>query len=169
MLNHYNKRSEVAAITTLLARQWAMLQDNGTNLAIMTLVKQQQKQPRQEQRRTPRTQAETNLPQRGFQVQPLAQNQYISNSSGIVSCIRTNSSSPKNTFMSWHLGCVCVTTATISRTRAGKGANTYFKHTSSKRLSCICASIYHSLRIYPHPMVWPLPRPWSQTMVSDPL
>ena len=23
----------------------------------------------------------------------------------------------------------------------------------------------HSLRIYPHPMVWPLPRPWSQTMV----
>ena len=27
----------------------------------------------------------------------------------------------------------------------------------------------HSLRIYPHPMVWPLPRPWSQTMVSDPL
>ena len=25
----------------------------------------------------------------------------------------------------------------------------------------------HSLRIYPYPMVWPLPRPWSETMVSD--
>ena len=24
-------------------------------------------------------------------------------------------------------------------------------------------------RIYPYPMVWPLPRPWSETMVSDPL
>ena len=29
-------------------------------------------------------------------------------------------------------------------------------------------SIVHSLRIYPYPMVWPLPRPWSQSMVSDP-
>ena len=28
---------------------------------------------------------------------------------------------------------------------------------------------YHSLRIYPYPMVWPLPRPWSETMVSIPL
>ena len=27
----------------------------------------------------------------------------------------------------------------------------------------------HSLRIYPYPMVWPLPRPWSETMVSIPL
>ena len=27
----------------------------------------------------------------------------------------------------------------------------------------------HSLRIYPHPMVWPLPRPWSETVVSIPL
>ena len=27
----------------------------------------------------------------------------------------------------------------------------------------------HSLRIYPYPMVWPLPRPWSDTMVSIPL
>ena len=26
-----------------------------------------------------------------------------------------------------------------------------------------------SLRIYPYPMVWPLPRPWSETMVSIPL
>ena len=25
----------------------------------------------------------------------------------------------------------------------------------------------HNLRIYPYPMVWLLPRPWSQTMVSD--
>ena len=25
-----------------------------------------------------------------------------------------------------------------------------------------------SLRIYPYPMVWPLPRPWSETMVSIP-
>ena len=30
-------------------------------------------------------------------------------------------------------------------------------------------TVHHSLQIYPHPMVWPLPRPWSQTMVSDPL
>ena len=30
-------------------------------------------------------------------------------------------------------------------------------------------TIYHSLRIYPYPMVWPLPRPWSETMVSIPL
>ena len=29
--------------------------------------------------------------------------------------------------------------------------------------------ITHSLRIYPYPMVWPLPRPWSETMVSIPL
>ena len=28
---------------------------------------------------------------------------------------------------------------------------------------------YHSLRIYPYPMVRPLPRPWSETMVSIPL
>ena len=27
----------------------------------------------------------------------------------------------------------------------------------------------HNLRIYPYPMVWPLLRPWSETMVSDPL
>ena len=27
----------------------------------------------------------------------------------------------------------------------------------------------HGLRIYPYPMVWPLPRPWSETMVSIPL
>ena len=27
----------------------------------------------------------------------------------------------------------------------------------------------HSLRIYPYPMVWPLPRPWSETMVSEAL
>ena len=26
-----------------------------------------------------------------------------------------------------------------------------------------------SLRIYPYPMVWPLPRPWPETMVSIPL
>ena len=26
-----------------------------------------------------------------------------------------------------------------------------------------------ALRIYPYPMVWPLPRPWSETMVSIPL
>ena len=26
----------------------------------------------------------------------------------------------------------------------------------------------HSLRIYPYPLVWPLPRPWSETMVSTP-
>ena len=29
--------------------------------------------------------------------------------------------------------------------------------------------ISHSLRIYPYPMVWPVPRPWSETMVSIPL
>ena len=28
---------------------------------------------------------------------------------------------------------------------------------------------FHNLRIYPYPMVWPLPRPWSETMVSIPL
>ena len=37
----------------------------------------------------------------------------------------------------------------------------------------ICSQNYyiiaHSLRIYPYPMVWPLPRPWSETMVSIPL
>ena len=27
----------------------------------------------------------------------------------------------------------------------------------------------HSLRIYPYPMVWPLPRPWCETMVAIPL
>ena len=27
---------------------------------------------------------------------------------------------------------------------------------------------FHSLRICPYPMVWPLPRPWSETMVSIP-
>ena len=27
----------------------------------------------------------------------------------------------------------------------------------------------HSLRIYPYPMVWPLPRPWPETLVSTPL
>ena len=31
------------------------------------------------------------------------------------------------------------------------------------------ASVFHSLRIYPYPMVWPLPRPRSETMVSIPL
>ena len=31
------------------------------------------------------------------------------------------------------------------------------------------AVLVHSLRIYPYPMVWPLPRPWSKTMVSIPL
>ena len=29
--------------------------------------------------------------------------------------------------------------------------------------------IFQLIRIYPYPMVWPLPRPWSQTMVSAPL
>ena len=33
----------------------------------------------------------------------------------------------------------------------------------------IALHISHSLRIYPYPMVWPLPRPWSETMVSIPL
>ena len=28
---------------------------------------------------------------------------------------------------------------------------------------------FHSLRIYPYSMVWTLPRPWSETMVSIPL
>ena len=28
--------------------------------------------------------------------------------------------------------------------------------------------VNHSFRIYPYPMVWPLPRPWSETMVSIP-
>ena len=31
------------------------------------------------------------------------------------------------------------------------------------------ARFNHSLRIYPYPMVWPLLRPWSETMVSIPL
>ena len=29
--------------------------------------------------------------------------------------------------------------------------------------------VIHCLRIYPYPMVWPLPRPWSETMVLIPL
>ena len=33
----------------------------------------------------------------------------------------------------------------------------------------ICNRNPHSLRIYPYPVVWPLPRPWSETMVSIPL
>ena len=33
----------------------------------------------------------------------------------------------------------------------------------------VCNRSCHSLRIYPYPMVWPLPRPWSETMVSIPL
>ena len=28
------------------------------------------------------------------------------------------------------------------------------------------SNVTESLRIYPYPMVWPLPRPWSETMVS---
>ena len=36
--------------------------------------------------------------------------------------------------------------------------------------SCILSVLtIHNLRIYPYPMVWPLPRPWSETMVSIPL
>ena len=38
-------------------------------------------------------------------------------------------------------------------------------------LEFFCAHLRssHSLRIYPYPMVWPLPRPWSETMASIPL
>ena len=32
--------------------------------------------------------------------------------------------------------------------------------------SYVNSKFSHSLRIYPYPMVWPLPRPWSETMVS---
>ena len=28
--------------------------------------------------------------------------------------------------------------------------------------------MFHSLRIYPYPMVWPLPRPWSSDHGLDP-
>ena len=35
--------------------------------------------------------------------------------------------------------------------------------------TCSVLSLVHSLRIYPYPMVWPLPRPWSETTVSIPL
>ena len=36
---------------------------------------------------------------------------------------------------------------------------------------CFAPFKCHSLRIYPYPMVWPLPRPWpwSETMVSIPV
>ena len=41
------------------------------------------------------------------------------------------------------------------------------KGTNLRGQTPICG--FHSLLIYPYPMVWPLPRPWSETMVSIPL
>ena len=38
-----------------------------------------------------------------------------------------------------------------------------------RNLQNVLPSVIRSLRIYPYPMVWPLPRPWSETMVSVPL
>ena len=35
--------------------------------------------------------------------------------------------------------------------------------------SCRKHPVFESLRIYPYPLVWPLLRPWSETMVSIPL
>ena len=36
-------------------------------------------------------------------------------------------------------------------------------------VAVVSQNSFESLRIYPHPMVWPLPGPWSETMVSIPL
>ena len=65
-------------------------------------------------------------------------------------------------------------TCVIPHENKANGCDTPLCDTSSKRYCAIWGGVSHwaanhSLRIYPHPMVWPLPRPWSQTMVSDPL
>ena len=44
-----------------------------------------------------------------------------------------------------------------------------FARIDSRESICRKTLIFHSLRIYPYPMVWPLLRPWPETMVSTTL
>ena len=76
---------------------------------------------------------------------PLARNQYINNSPGVFSCIRTEINFPKiflciASGMRGYSHCIHTDRGARVGIHIWEGANTYFRDNPSKVFSCICAS-----------------------------